>query len=145
MLLGKGWHFFSRSDYICRIFLFEILLSETIYKVWLAICSSTKFISPWIANIFYIVVFPPLLLLYMLGHCGKMMAIIERFQAIPELRGREWLVIADDDTLLRYSWVLADLQNHCIQFSLSTCFCLRGVYTRFVLSVHSHASIQTDF
>ncbi|CAI8027184.1 Beta-1,3-glucosyltransferase [Geodia barretti] len=37
------------------------------------------------------------------GHCGKMMAIIERFQAIPELRGREWLVIADDDTLLRYS------------------------------------------
>jgi UDP-glucose:O-linked fucose beta-1,3-glucosyltransferase len=37
------------------------------------------------------------------GHCGKMMAIIGRFQASPEQRGREWLVIADDDTLLSVS------------------------------------------
>jgi UDP-glucose:O-linked fucose beta-1,3-glucosyltransferase len=34
------------------------------------------------------------------GHCGKMMAIISRFQSSPELQDREWLVIADDDTLL---------------------------------------------
>lgn len=34
------------------------------------------------------------------GHCGKMMAIISRFQSSPELQDRAWLVIADDDTLL---------------------------------------------
>jgi len=37
------------------------------------------------------------------GHCGKMMAIIHRFQSSPELRERVWLVITDDDTLLRYT------------------------------------------
>ena len=37
------------------------------------------------------------------GHCGKMMAIIRKFQSSPELRDRVWLVITDDDTLLRYS------------------------------------------
>ena len=35
------------------------------------------------------------------GHCGKLMAILDDFLRRPELRQRQWLVVADDDTLLR--------------------------------------------
>lgn len=40
------------------------------------------------------------------GHCGKMMAIISKFGSSSELQDRAWLVIADDDTLLRYVLVM---------------------------------------
>lgn len=35
------------------------------------------------------------------GHCAKLAAILVDFLRHPELRGRQWLVVADDDTLLR--------------------------------------------
>lgn len=35
------------------------------------------------------------------GHCAKLAAILADFLRRPELRGRRWLVVADDDTLLR--------------------------------------------
>ncbi len=34
------------------------------------------------------------------GHCGKTEAILHRF--VREQKSHDWLVIADDDTLLRY-------------------------------------------
>ena len=35
------------------------------------------------------------------GHCGKMFAIIKQFVSDESLQHYSWLVIADDDTLLR--------------------------------------------
>ncbi|XP_076107082.1 beta-1,3-glucosyltransferase-like [Mytilus galloprovincialis] len=34
------------------------------------------------------------------GHCGKTMAIINRFDSRPEFKGYTWLLIADDDTII---------------------------------------------
>ena len=36
------------------------------------------------------------------GHCGKTMAIVDKFYSDASLSGRSWLIITDDDTLLRY-------------------------------------------
>jgi hypothetical protein len=76
-----------------------------------------------------------------------MMAIIGRFQASPEQRGREWLVIADDDTLLRYAKGLVSFGRFAAA-SLHSVFALNKFLaqgsTQFVLSgllLHSHASI----
>ena len=37
-----------------------------------------------------------------IGHCGKTIAIIRQFYALSKTTPLKWLVIADDDTLLRY-------------------------------------------
>ena len=37
------------------------------------------------------------------GHCGKTMAIVDKFYNDASLSGRSWLIITDDDTLLRYA------------------------------------------
>ena len=39
------------------------------------------------------------LFIFSTGHCGKCLAIIYKFYA--DHRDKHWLVIADDDTLLR--------------------------------------------
>ena len=36
------------------------------------------------------------------GHCGKTMAIVDKFYSDASLSSRSWLIITDDDTLLRY-------------------------------------------
>jgi hypothetical protein len=35
------------------------------------------------------------------GHCGKCMAIINRFDSHPDLSSYTWLLIADDDTIIK--------------------------------------------
>ena len=36
------------------------------------------------------------------GHCAKTMAIIGKMDTVEQWKGLSWLVIVDDDTLLRY-------------------------------------------
>jgi hypothetical protein len=35
------------------------------------------------------------------GHCGKCMAIINRFDSHPDFSSYTWLLIADDDTIIK--------------------------------------------
>ena len=41
-------------------------------------------------------------ILMFLGHCAKTYAILANAIKAPHISGKKWLVIADDDTLLRY-------------------------------------------
>ena len=41
------------------------------------------------------------------GHCGKTVAIIRRFHALSETTPLKWLVVADDDTLLRWVFTVS--------------------------------------
>ena len=41
-------------------------------------------------------------ILVFLGHCAKTYAILANSLKAPHISGKKWLVIADDDTLLRY-------------------------------------------
>ena len=37
-----------------------------------------------------------------LGHCGKTMAILKRFNTDEKYKDKNWILIADDDTIIRY-------------------------------------------
>ena len=45
--------------------------------------------------------------LMFLGHCAKTYAIFANSLKAPHISGKKWLVIADDDTLLRYALILS--------------------------------------
>ena len=57
------------------------------------------------------------------GHCGKTMAIVDRFYSDASLSGRRWLIIADDDTILRYIYHSCSQPQHgqyCVLLFLTT-------------------------
>jgi hypothetical protein len=37
----------------------------------------------------------------MTGHCGKMLAILTRANSHPDITDKDWILIADDDTIIR--------------------------------------------
>ena len=51
-------------------------------------------------------VIEPINCLVFLGHCAKTYAILANSLKAPHISGKKWLVIADDDTLLRYALIL---------------------------------------
>ena len=63
--------------------------------------------------------------LMFLGHCAKTYAILANSLKAPHISGKKWLVIADDDTLLRYvyscQYIIMLNFNVVFQWSLQLC------------------------
>ncbi len=47
------------------------------------------------------------------GHCSKTIAIVRTFHALSETTPLKWLMVADDDTLLRYRVISPHVYKYC--------------------------------